>query len=267
MDTSRWILPDLASALAWARERNGQGIRCALALAGEFARTPVQAGSAADGNLRCIAGIAVAGLDASLSVKPSALGGLFDPEACRGHATGLAREAARSGVPLELDMEGRNSVDSTLDIAAGCRRENPRVMVALQAYLDRTPGDIRNMVSLGIGVRLVKGAYLGDVSDYRQVRGRMKECAGILQDLGASFSLGTHDPVLIGWAMEEFADGKDLVEFGFLKGLSDETKIRLASGGWRVSEYVPYGRGEEGYVTRRERYLANLAGAGLAPAP
>jgi proline dehydrogenase len=267
MNDSRWILPDLASALAWAGKKNGQGIRCILALAGEFARTPDEARRAADGDLACIAGIAATRVDASLSVKPSALGGLFDPEACRDLMVRIAREAARSRVPLELDMEGRNSVDLTLDLAAGCRREHTRVTVALQSYLDRTRGDIRRMVSREIGVRLVKGAYLGDVSDFGEIERRTEECAGILKGLRAPFSLGTHDPVLIAWAREEFGAGKEILEFGFLKGLSDRTKADLVAEAWRVSEYVPFGRREAGYIQRRERYLGELARSGLAPAP
>jgi len=267
MDLSRWILPDLASALAWAGKRNGQGIRCTLALAGEYAGTAGEAGRAAGENIACIGAIAGEGVDASLSVKASALGGLFDPAVCRDLTLRIAREAARAGVPLELDMEGKGSVDLTLALADGCRGEGARVMVALQAYLDRTGDDIRKIVSLGIGIRLVKGAYLGDVSEFGEIRRRTEVCAGILKGLRAPFSLGTHDPALIGWARQEFGAGRDLLEFGFLKGLSDGTKAGLAAGGWRVSEYVPFGQGGEAYVRRRERYLGDLARQGLSPAP
>ncbi|MDD1667592.1 MAG: hypothetical protein LUO96_03900, partial [Methanomicrobiales archaeon] len=61
MDTPhRWVLPDLASALAWTKERKGQGIRCTLALAGEYARTLEGARAGFAENLTCIRAIAAA---------------------------------------------------------------------------------------------------------------------------------------------------------------------------------------------------------------
>jgi proline dehydrogenase len=263
----RWILPDLASALAWVKERNSQGIRCTLALAGEYSRTLDGARSTAEENVSCIRKIALPHARASLSVKPSAVGGLLDRAACRDHMIRIAREGARSGVPLELDMEGKGTVDLTLAIAFECRKGHPSVTVALQAYLERTREDLRRMVAQGIGVRLVKGAYLGDVSDAARIRELMEEYAGVLKGLRAPFSLGTHDPDLIEGIRREFEAERELVEFGFLMGLSDETKARLADGGWRVSEYVPFGPGGEAYILRRERYLRELTGSGRVPAP
>lgn len=263
----RWILPDRESALAWATERRARGIRCILALAGEHARVPGEARSGAESIIACIHGIAPAQAGASVSVKPGTLGSLFDEIACREHATRIAREAAGSRVPLELDMEGRGFVDLTLSLASLCRKEQASVTVALQAYLRRTPGDIRRMAAEGIGVRLVKGAYLGDISGFTEIQEVMMQDARILMDLRAPFSIGTHDPELIGRIKAGFGADKELVEFGFLMGLSEQTKTGLTKEGWRVSEYVPFGPGGEAYILRRERYLRDLEMAGRAPAP
>jgi len=123
------------------------------------------------------------------------------------------------------------------------------------------------MVSQGIGVRLVKGAYLGDYSGFGEIQRMTEQDARILEEVRAPFSIGTHDPVLIDWTLREFHDGRDLVEFGFLKGLSEQTKVRLAAEGWKVSEYVPFGPGGDAYVLRRERYLRDLERSGRTPAP
>jgi proline dehydrogenase len=270
MDTERrWMLPDQESALAWAAERRTRRIRCILALAGEYAEDPGEARSGADSSIACIHGIASAQALAgtSVSVKPSTLGSLFDEAACREHAIRIAREAGALRVPLELDMEGRGFVDLTISLASSCRKEQASVTVALQAYLRRTPGDIRRMAAEEIGVRLVKGAYLGDISDFAEIREVTVQDAGILKDLRTSFSIGTHDPELIGRIKDEFGADQDLVEFGFLMGLSEQTKTGLAKEGWRVSEYVPFGPGGDAYIRRRERYLGDLARAGRAPAP
>ena len=268
MDPShRWTLPDQASALAWARDRRARGIRCTLALLDEYARTADAARANVDADIACIRTIPPESAGTSLSVKPSAIGSLFDPNTTIGHAIRIAREASLNGVPLEIDMEGKGAVDLTLDAAIACRKEHELVTVALQSYLRRTGEDIRTMVAKGIGVRLVKGAYLGDYDDPAQIREATRKDAGLFRELHAPFSLGTHDPDLIDWVIRKFGDEKGLVEFGFLKGLSETTKIRLAGEGWNVSEYVPFGAGGDAYVMRRERYLRDLERSGRVPAP
>ena len=60
---------------------------------------------------------------------------------------------------------------------------------------------------------------------------------------------------------------EEMVEFGFLKGLADETKVRLADEGWNVVEYVPFGKESLAYVARRMVYLERLKSIGTGPAP
>jgi len=50
-------------------------------------------------------------------------------------------------------------------------------------------------------------------------------------------------------------------------GLADETKLRPASAGRPVREYVPFGPHGEGYITRRRHYLEELERIGKTPAP
>ena len=78
------------------------------------------------------------------------------------------------------------------------------------------------------------------------------------------FSVGTHDPDLIAWLVQ---DTPRTVEFGFLMGLSDETKHWLAKKGRAVAEYVPFGEEAGAYVARREAYLEKLAAEGRSPVP
>jgi proline dehydrogenase len=78
--------------------------------------------------------------------------------------------------------------------------------------------------------------------------------------------VGTHDPELIDWVKAKFSGNKQAVEFGFLKGLSDKTKVELANQGWRVLEYVPFGEKTEAYENRRLKSLQDLEVVGRAPA-
>jgi proline dehydrogenase len=198
-------------------------------------------------------------------VKLSTLGASFDRELCRRNLGSLVTQGGRSGAAVELDMEGRGLVGLTLGTAIALGRERKDFTVTLQAYLDRTFGDLARMVENGIRVRLVKGAYLGDTGDFVEIQGRMKRLAGKLLESGVRFCVGTHDPELIHW-LEENAD-RTRLQLGFLMGLADETKLRLAKDRWDVIEYVPFGNSNPAYIARRQNYLRSLDAMGKKPAP
>jgi hypothetical protein len=78
---------------------------------------------------------------------------------------------------------------------------------------------------------------------------------------------GTYDPEIIDWTKTGSAGEKGPLEFGFLKGLSDETKLILARERWCVSEYVPFGKEGNVYISRRLHYLDELESLSRKPAP
>ena len=164
-------------------------------------------------------------------------------------------------------MEGTPLVDFTLKTALECTENSYHVTLALQAYLDRTIEDIKIAIDNYITVRLVKGAYIGDTNDFKEIQSKFKICFDKLFESGKHFSVGTHDPELVKWIKDRVRDQMDLIEFGFLKGLAHETKLNLVNDGWAVVEYVPYGINSKAYITRRLRYLKTLESEARKPAP
>lgn len=261
----RWTLHDEAAALAWCQARNDEGIRCLLDPLGRYSRTEGQIKEAMDEHLALIDHIAGLKLDASITVKLSTLGGTLNREMTISNASALCRRCAERDVRFELDMEGQKMVNLTLDVAERCQAIAP-VTLALQAYLDRTPRDLIRMLDAGVMVRLVKGAYSGNLSDFEMIQEVFKDLVEEILGRDVSFCVATHDLELIRWVKHRCQD-KDLIEYGFLKGLADSTKIQLAADGWHVAEYVPYGLNKEGYETRRKTYLRRLEELGRSPAP
>ena len=263
----RWTLASLGQALARCRERNDQEISCTLHVLDEYSQTAEAAEAVAAAYRETISAVSAGGLRASVSVKLSSLGALFDGDLALEETTRLCREAKRSGVGFEIDMEGRGLVGTAMEAASACAGSGLPVILALQAYLDRTPGDFRLLLAYGIVPRFVKGAYHGDVEDFPEVRGRLLSLVREAAGYGVVFHLGTHDPLVIRGVRSLMEDRRDLLTFGFLMGLSDQTKLELAGQGWQVSEYVPFGRDPGPYVARRERYLRELGERNLTPAP
>jgi RHH-type proline utilization regulon transcriptional repressor/proline dehydrogenase/delta 1-pyrroline-5-carboxylate dehydrogenase len=112
----------------------------------------------------------------NLSVKLSALCARFDPldpntEAIVGRRLReLLSEASRLGAAITVDMEQYAFKELTLEIFRAVLeeeefRQQPRVAIALQAYLRDAEHDVRELIRWArrhkrrIGVRLVKGAY------------------------------------------------------------------------------------------------------------
>ena len=75
---SRWALPDLQSTIDWCARRNAQSIRCVIDVLGEYAREERQSADSVEAYLDAAKAISEYGLNASLTVKLSALGALFD---------------------------------------------------------------------------------------------------------------------------------------------------------------------------------------------
>jgi proline dehydrogenase len=263
----RWSLQDLDQVVAWCRQRNAQGIRCTVSPLAEYAENAVQVDSAVEENILCIRTLARQALSASVSVKPTSLGILFDRAEYFRNLTILFHEAGELKVKIEIDMEGRDYVEDTLQSARVMAEEHQEVTLALQAYLYRTSSDCDLCTSSGIRIRLVKGTYQGDIMDFTAIQERLKSLIGHVAGNGRELCVGTHDPEIIAWIQTGNTIKKEQVELGFLKGLSDSAKLRLASSGWKVSEYVPYGTGGEAYKARRENYLFQLEMAGRHPAP
>lgn len=241
-------------------------MRCILDVLGEYSRDRDQADRSADSIHSVMSAIAEQGIDSSISIKASTLGAVFDKPSCTERISKICERAVELGVEVEIDMEARGLLDYTLYTAESLVDSGFAITLAVQAYLDRTPADLEQLISAGMRIRLVKGAYSGDSNDYVDIQGRFRACAEIIGHQGIVFCAGTHDPELINWLKDEYIQSRH-VEFGFLKGLSDETKTTLVKDGRMVAEYVPFGGPAESYVARRTNYLKKLKELGKEPAP
>lgn len=264
---NRWALPDWDSTEKWCKKRNSQGIRCKIDILGENTKSEEDANHNVKAHIKCINEIKKKNLRSSIAVKLSALGANVDEGLCERNIKDILKEAQDNQVIVEVDMEGKPLVDFTINTAIKMAKEGFHITLALQAYLERTPEDLKRVLSCGITVRLVKGAYKGDTEDFFLIQKKFRESFELLLENDSNFLVGTHDPELIEWIKDRVREKKEKIEFGFLKGLADKTKLTMMEQGWRVSEYVPFGSERRAYERRRRRYLLELEKLGRAPAP
>jgi proline dehydrogenase len=155
-------------------------------------------------------------------------------------------------------MEDHTTTDSTLAVLAELREDFPATGVALQAYLRRTESDCRDLATSGSRVRLCKGAYAEPESvaypSAREVDRSYVRCLNVLLAGDGYPMFATHDPRLVGIAEERahwYERDAGTYEFQMLYGIRPDEQRRLASEGYTVRVYVPYGDEWYGYLMRR----------------
>jgi proline dehydrogenase len=259
-------------AVAATRDLVSKGLLASLDRLGEDTLDLHQATDTRDAYLKMLELLAAEGLTsgAEVSVKLSAVG-----QALPGDGEKVALENARAicaaahaaGTTVTLDMEDHTTTDSTLGILRDLRADFPETGAVLQAYLQRTEADCRDLAYAGSRVRLCKGAYKEPESVAFQGKPDVdKAYVRALKVLMAGDGypmVATHDPRLVAITEDlarRLGRAKDTFEFQMLYGIRPHEQERLAAQGQKMRVYVPYGDEWYGYLVRRmaER-PANLA--------
>ncbi len=149
----------LNAAAALAPDRLGS----IITKLGENLANPTEADAVRAHYLDVLDRIAARGLDAHISVKPTQLGLDFSFDHCAEHMEALARKAEATGSIFWIDMEDSSYVDRTLDLYRRLKAVQPKVGIALQAYLRRTPQDLKSLLLrlLRIGEPIARGRRRG----------------------------------------------------------------------------------------------------------
>jgi proline dehydrogenase len=250
-------------AVAVVRRLTAAGLTVTVDVLGEHVVDETGARRATVAYLGLLGALAAADVSegADVSLKPSAFGLAF-PGNGQEVATRLAREicgaAAAVGVTVSLDMEGHNTVGSSLSIAGELRKEFPGVASVLQANLRRTEGDIAALAGAKARVRLVKGAYKepAKVAFQRKSEVDRAYAAGVRALMGSSCfpQIATHDPRMISLAVEAAAAsgrGPGDWELQMLYGIRADLQRELRAAGYQVRVYVPFGQDWYAYFMRR----------------
>jgi len=254
----------LDEAVAVVRELNRRGIKGLMNEVGESVTTKTEAAEAAEDVQTLLHRIDAEGLDSHVSLKPSHVGMTFGPDFCYENVAKIVETAQKLGNHVEMDIEESFDVDATLEVYHRLLDTfGGGVHLAIQAYLHRTPADIQPIIARGASIRLVKGAYNEPpdiaIQGKKAINQAMKEVMATFLlpetlETGAYLALGSHDPELIEWLLDEAEArnvAKDKFEIQMLQGIRRDEQQRLADMGYRMRVYVPYGVAWYPYFMRR----------------
>ena len=255
----RFVAGDrLDDAVRTMRELNARGFTGSLDHLGENVTHEQAARSAAAEYLDAFDRIARERLDANVSVKLTQLGLDISLDLCRNLLRQLLERAQELGNFLRVDMEGSAYTERTLDLVLGLHGEFPNCGAVLQSYLFRTAHDLARLITAGVRIRLVKGAYNEPHSvAYAHKRDVDASYARHMEELllhGPYPALATHDDRLIMAACaiaSRHGVAPDRFEFQMLYGIRRDLQERLRTDGYRVRIYVPYGTEWYPYFMRR----------------
>jgi proline dehydrogenase len=260
--------PELADAVATVRALNEQRKKATLDVLGEEVLAVDEALAIRAEYERAMAAIEDEGLDANVSVKPTALGLKVDPGLCAESVRALARIAAGHGRFVRMDMEDSSTATGTLELYRQLRAEgHENVGIVLQSMLRRTLDDVAELADLRPNVRVCKGIYVEPAEIAYQgdeaVRFNFVETMAALWEGGAKVAVATHDDALVARARELIRErglGPERYEFQLLLGVREELADELVADGHTVRIYVPYGEKWYEYSLRRLQENPKLAG-------
>ncbi len=243
---------ELSDALAAAQVLATDRLGTVLTKLGENIDAPADALQVRDHYLDGFDQIQARGLPSVISVKPTQLGLDLSMTACAEHIETLAAKAESVGSILWIDMEDSTYVDRTLDLYRAVKSRHPKIGMAIQAYLRRTPADIQSLLPLRPIIRLVKGAYaepahvaFPEKADtdlaYYQLADTLLHAAAKNEALPI---FGTHDMRLVGRITDRakelgVADGG--YEIHMLYGVRMAEQRQLARAGRKVATLISYG--------------------------
>lgn len=243
---------NLEAAIEAGRTLGSSDVGSVFTILGEDVSTEAEARAVVSDYLALIDAIRDRAIDGEISVKPTQLG-LALGGALAGDCVGtLGEAAARAGIPMWLDMEGSDTVDSTLELYRGLRALHDQAGLCLQAYLRRTAEDLESLLPLRPRIRLVKGAYAEPAAVAFSRKSEVDEAyLGLTSTLltaaargQATCILGTHDTRIIDEARREaraLGVPPRGLEVHMLYGIRVSEQARLTREGLPLKVLISYG--------------------------
>jgi len=251
--------PDPDSAIAVGRALHARGINATFDLLGEDVLDEGAARRSAKANEELLRKVPPE-VERNISIKLTMLGLEISPGFCLENVAALLEVARQVGGFVRIDMEGSKHTQKTLEVFHDLRKRYENVGIVLQAYLHRTPDDVREAIARGDRVRLCKGAYKEPpavaLQDMEAIRAAYRRLARELVDSGNYPAVATHDESLLRDVLDYTAERKippSGYEFQMLYGLRPRRWDELVASGHRVRIYVPYGTHWFPYFYRRLR--------------
>lgn len=256
---SRFVAGEtLRSAIAATQQLETEGVHGILDLLGEMVSSREQSDACVREILEIFPAIATLNFPKYVSIKLSQLGLDISTDLALENGRAILNAAKNVNCFVRIDMEDSPRVDKTLEVFRALRTEFDNVGLVLQSMLRRTEADLEALSDLKPNLRIVKGAYLEPASaaytDKATVDLQYRRLVYQSLEKGQHTAVASHDHTIIN-DIKLFAERnnipRDQFEFQLLYGIRRELQKQLASEGYTVRAYIPYGKDWYAYFSRR----------------
>jgi len=251
-----WIAGETREdAFARAQRSNTRNVRVILNRLGEETTSREETAAATAEYLEILDALKSRQIEGCVSVKPTQLGLSIDSSLFRENLDKIQKKAKALDIFVWVDMEGSPFTAQIVDSYLDTRKKHDNIGIAIQAYLKRSDEDVGRILDLGGAIRLCKGAYNENPSlvykRRKQIDQKFSQLMRAMFERGRGFAIATHDEKLIEEAVRLSNVHHADFEFEMLMGIRDKKKLELVQRGYRVSEYVPFGKSWWAYSKRR----------------
>jgi proline dehydrogenase len=273
---SRFVAGEkLEDAIEVVRNLNKKGINATLDHLGENTTSEEESYKATQSAIQILEAINGSGVRSNLSIKLTQIGLALGEELCAKNLQKIVEVARQYGTFVRIDMEDSPWIEQTLRLYNQMREECSceNLGVVIQSYLYRSADDITNLMKNQTRVRLCKGAYKEPAHlafpKKKDVDKNFDHLTKLLVDASLSNgtpeissdgkippipAIATHDDLRVEYAKayaKQVGLPKKAIEFQLLHGIRRDLQEQLASEGYPVRIYIPYGTEWYPYFTRR----------------
>jgi len=261
-------------AIDAVRELNTRGMNVTLDHLGESTTTRGEAINATENILELLDDINQADVRANVSVKLTQIGLALDESLCAQNLERILARARQRKNFIRIDMEDSPYTDKTIQQYRQMRAKGyDNTGLVIQSYLHRSEADVRELLSEGARIRLVKGAYKeppelafpkkADVDANFDILAQVMIASALAQHAPTLSADGrippipviaSHDPRRVENAKtysKKVGLPQTAIEFQMLFGIRRDLQEQCAREGYPVRIYVPYGTHWYPYFMRR----------------
>ena len=251
---------ELGSTFQVIKRLYEKGIKATLDHLGEDVTNIKKAKNATKIYINTLENIKKRNLDANISIKLSQIGLSIKEKLALMNLEKILERAKSLNLIVEIDMEGSRYTKDTIEIFLTLAKKYPNSVLTIQSYLFRSKNDVLNIIKKKNKIRLVKGSYKEDeyisFSNKDDVNENYVKLMKLYLNKGGFIKIATHDERIINLAKEYISKmkiRKDKYEFEMLYGVRPSLQEKLASEGYNVRVYIPYGKEWFSYFYRRIR--------------
>ncbi len=265
----RWLVKPFAKpyvagetmgvALDHIKSLNGKGFAATVDILGEHVESKKEAHSITMDYLDILDAIYEKGLDCNLSIKPTHIGLDVGYETAKENLFMLLEKASDTKNFIRIDMENTPYTDASIKLYLEALIQFSNVGPVIQAYLHRSPDDIKRLNGEKLNVRICKGIYKESehhaIQSGSRINEQYLELVKMILNGNGYVAIATHDISLVDATDKWITSNnipKDRFEFQILYGVPMGGKLEeLLAKGYTVRQYVPFGEEWFDYSVRR----------------